>query len=590
MSADQCQVENGQVATAPVAVPFASEFVTITKQEYVELLSKGNFYKSQHERAMKRSQYNEDRYRRLLRRMKEQAAQREAAVRTELEQAQAKIRDLQQRLFGRHSERHKGSETKAKANVICRPRGHQRGSKNHGRTMLTDLPEVHETIELDNPTCPQCGLSLRSFPGTEDSDVIEIEVKAYRRVIHRKRYTPACQCGCSKGLICAPSAPKLIPKGKFGVSVWTIVLLDKYLYGRPSNRLLHDLTNRGLEMLPGTLADGLHKIAPLFVPIDEALQLKLRSQSHWHADETRWAMFVEVEGKTGHRWYLWVFHTSEVVHYVLDQTRATQVVKDEFEGVKGGIVSCDRYTAYKSFARQFPGFILAWCWAHQRRDFVELATQYPELSPWAWEWIDAIGELYHLNALRLKTLEDSTERVNAQENLEQSVESLANRRDEVLAQPKLAEPCVKVLTSMKAHWDGLTVFVSHPEVPMDNSAAERDIRGPAVGRKNFYGSGALWSGDLAATMYSILATLKLYNINPHTWLTAFLWACAYNGAQTLDDVSDFLPWNMNETRLAAMRGYAPIELTVLSTTTSSATRVPIPTTMPSLEVELIDSS
>ena len=590
MSSDQYQVANEQIAIAPVAVPFATEFVTITQQEYIELLLKGNLYQSLHERATKRFQYNEDRYKRLLRYMKEQAAQREAALRAELEQAQAKIRDLQQRLFGRHTEHKKGSEAQTKANVTCRPRGHQLGAKNHGRTMLSGLPQVDETVEIDNPTCPQCGLSLRSFPGTEDSEVIEIEVKAYRRVIHRKRYTSACKCGCSKGLICAPSAPKLIPKGKFGISVWATVLLDKYLYGRPSDRLLHDLANRGLEMLPGTLADGLRKIAPLFVPVDKALQLKLRSQSHWHADETRWAMFIAMEGKIGHRWYLWVFHTGEVVHYVLDQTRSTQVVKDEFKGVEGGIISCDRYSVYKSFARQFPGFTLALCWAHQRRDFLELATKYPELLPWTLEWIDAIGELYHLNALRLKTLENSPERVNTQANLEQSVQRLANRRDEVLAQPELTEPCMKVLTSMKAHWDGFTVFVRHPKVPMDNSAAERDIRGPAVGRKNFYGSGSLWSGALAATMYSVLATLKLYNINPHTWLTAFLWACACNGAQALNDVSDFLPWNMNEARLAAMRGYTPIESTALTPTTSNSTRVPIPTPLSSMEVELIDSS
>jgi ribosomal protein S10 len=103
MSADQCQVENGQVATAPVAVPFASEFVTITKQEYVELLSKGNFYKSQHERAMKRSKYNEDRYRRLLRLMKEQAAQREAALCTELDKINSRFAHFKSRFLALRS-------------------------------------------------------------------------------------------------------------------------------------------------------------------------------------------------------------------------------------------------------------------------------------------------------------------------------------------------------------------------------------------------------------------------------------------------------------------------------------------------------
>lgn len=146
-------------------------------------------------------------------------------------------------------------------------------------------------------------------------------------------------------------------------------------------------------MAPGTLAGGLQKIAPLFEPIDNALLQKLRSQTHWHnVDETRWAMFVMMEGKVGYRWYLWVFHSKEVVHYVLDQTRATQVIIDEFENVEGSIrISCDRFSSYQSFARQTEGFILASCWAHQRRDFLELANAYRAQLNWAFEWVDAIG-------------------------------------------------------------------------------------------------------------------------------------------------------------------------------------------------------
>lgn len=84
---------------------------------------------------------------------------------------------------------------------------------------------------------------------------------------------------------------------------------------------------------------------------------------------------------------------------------------------------------------------------------------------------------------------------------------------------------------MKNHWSGLIVFVRCPWVPMDNNTAERDMRGPVIGRKNFYGSGALWSGILAATIYSLFATLNLYGINPRVWLTAYLQACANNGAK-----------------------------------------------------------
>jgi transposase len=117
----------------------------------------------------------------------------------------------------------------------------------------------------------------------------------------------------------------------------------------------------------------------------------------------------------------------------------------------------------------------------------------------------------------------------------------------------LAEPAAKVLRSMKNHWSGLTVFVDHPWVPMDNNTAERDIRLPVVGRKSFYGSGAEWSGQLAAMMYSLLMTQMLWKINPRIWLSAYLQACADNGNQAPQDLNAFLPWAMDEARLAAFR-------------------------------------
>ena len=127
----------------------------------------------------------------------------------------------------------------------------------------------------------------------------------------------------------APAPPRLIERGKFGVSVWTHVLLDKFLCGRPSHRLLQDLADWSLKMAPGTLAGGLKALAPLFEPMNQALVAKLRSASHWHADETRWAVFVNIEGKVGRRWQLWVFHSAAVVHYVVDPSRAASVIEDE---------------------------------------------------------------------------------------------------------------------------------------------------------------------------------------------------------------------------------------------------------------------
>jgi hypothetical protein len=102
-----------------------------------------------------------------------------------------------------------------------------------------------------------------------------------------------------------------------------------------------------------------------------------------------------------------------------------------------------------------------------------------------------------------------------------------------------------LLASLQEHWSGLTRFLDDRRIPLDNNASERRIRGPAPGRKNYYGSGALWSGRLAATPFSLLATLTLAKIDVRTWLTWFLNCCAENGGQAPSDITAFLPWAMS---------------------------------------------
>ena len=109
---------------------------------------------------------------------------------------------------------------------------------------------------------------------------------------------------------------------------------------------------------------------------------------------------------------------------------------------------------------------------------------------------------------------------------------------------------------MATPWYGMAVFVNHPRVPMDNNVAGRDARLAVVGRKNFYGSGSEWSGQLAATMYSVLMTVKLWRLNARTWLSAYLQACADNGNRAPPDINLFLPWAMDAHRLAAMHACA----------------------------------
>ena len=191
--------------------------------------------------------------------------------------------------------------------------------------------------------------------------------------------------------------------------------------------------------------------------------------------------------------------------------------------------------------------------AHVRRDFIGVGKNWPKLHDWALEWLLCIRQLYHLNRQRLSQRQNPAPFAEHDRRLREAVQAMAARREEQLAQKNLHPACRKTLESLAEHWQGLTLFVEHPEVPMDNNGTERIQRGPVVGRKNYYGSGALWSGKLAAMLFSLFATLKLHDLNPRLWLTGYLEACAAVGGKAPENATDFLPWNMTEEEKQALR-------------------------------------
>ena len=369
--------------------PFSQQRVTISKQEHIDLVARASYWEAQHARA--KSEIDKLRQEVLLK--------------------DAKIKDLQSRLFGKKSEKSKPLKSEKGGqgdSPSKRKRGQQPGSQGHGRTKRPDLPVIDEQSDLaeDEKRCPSCGLEHLPRPALDEhSDVIEVEVKAHTRRIRRLAYTrnPGCTCEGTPAILTAAPPARLIPRSDYGVSFWVDVILSKYRYGQPSHRFLQDLADQGLPVSPGTLAGGLQAIAPLFEPVLEALYCKQMSEQLFHNDETRWEVFVELPGKVGTRWYLWVTRSPSVVFYCIDPSRSAAV----------------------------PG----------------------------------------------------------------------------------------------AHF---------------------------AGRKNYYGSGSIWSAQLAATLFAILQTLGLWGINPRHWLTCYLSACAENGASPPADIDPFLPWAMDETRRAAL--------------------------------------
>ena len=339
----------------------------------------------------------------------------------------------------------------------------------------------------------------------------------------RERVRPTCSCSGRPGIVTAPPPAKVIPKSLFGVSVWVTILLDKFLFYRPTHRLLEDLSTQGLSLSQGTLTDGLQRLLPLFEPVYDHLVEHSQQQPLWHADETRWLVFATWDGKVGHRWYLWVFHATDVVICVLSPSRSHEVPEEHLGPVEEGILVVDRYAAYQAMAQVKAGtIVLAFCWAHVRRDFLTVARSWPDQEAWALGWVERIGALYACNDRRVEAPRATPLFHVCDQEVRRCVATMEQEREDALADPELHPARRRVLESLRHHWTGLTEFVEHPEVPMDNNTAERSERGPVVGRKNYYGSGSLWSGRLAAMLFSLFQTLALWGINPRAWLTAYL--------------------------------------------------------------------
>ncbi|HEX9595817.1 MAG TPA: IS66 family transposase [Anaerolineales bacterium] len=498
------------------------------QRQLVELRCQANYWRAQHQRAVERA----------------------AALAAQVRHLQAEIRELQRRLFARKSETSATTQPKiVKKTDPSKPRsrGQQPGRPGHGRRHHDHLPTSHETCAVPDAQqcCPECGQAYEEIPGTADGDILEVEVRAHRRRYHRKRYHRRCACANQPTLLTAPPPDKLIPKNNLGISVWTLILQRKFEFFQPLYRVLADLRSHDLDLPAGTITDGLQKLVPLFEPLYALLVEHNRAADHWHCDETRWLVFEKQADKAGFAWMLWVFAAKESIVFVLDPTRSHDVPEKHFGDDAEGIANVDRYSAYKAMAQVKAGqIILAFCWAHVRRDFLTVLTGWSELIDWAWSWLEDIGLLYHRNDQRLAVQEDAGTCAEADQRLRAQVEHLRQRCETELAEPSLRQPQRKVLTSLQEHWSGLTVFVDHPEVPMDNNEAERRVRGPVVARKNFYGSGALWSGRLAAMLFSLFQTLQAWGLVVAKWLTAYLTACAQAKGKPPPDPQRYLPWNM----------------------------------------------
>lgn len=391
-----------------------------------------------------------------------------------------------------------------------------------GPTEQPNLPIVERVFELDAPDrkCTSCGGELNpmkdQFEESEMIDVVEVRYELVK--VKQQKYV--CRCGGCVETAIGPT--RALPGSRYSLAVAIKIILDKWLDHIPLERQARILERYGLVVTSQTLWDLAYAITQRLSLVDAALFDHVKAQPVIGLDQTGWP---RLETDATKPWQMWCLTApGVVVHRIRDDKSAatfTALVGD----YKGTIVA-DALSTHEAGAREGPGIVLAGCWAHVFRRFEEARDDHPDADR-AVAWIGALydldrrgeGDLERVAALR---------RAEAPAILDEFRAWLFERAgDTHLSIGKAAAYTLGI-------WDRLTRFVEDARIPLDNNATERAIRGPVVGRKNHYGSKSRRGTEVAATLYSILETIKLYDVNPAAYLAAAIAAADRNEA--------LLPW------------------------------------------------
>ena len=420
----------------------------------------------------------------------------------ELQLLKEQLHQRNQALFGTSSEKRNRSAKNPEEETAKPHTG-------HGPKPQPSLPIDEVIFALDEPDrmCPKCGGELTEMAGQfEEADVIEVVSREFR-ITREKRQKYVCSCG--ECVETALGSEKPIAGGRYSLAFAATVARDKYEDHDPLARQVKQMARSGLTVTSQTLWDQIYALSVHLRPSHAALREFVLEDTVIGMDETPWRLLAKGETK---KWWVWSLCRPEAVYYEIAPTRSADAIK-ALLGDYSGVVMCDGFSSYPSFVRKRDGpgdLVLANCWAHVRRYFVQAEPNYPI----AQEMIDLIAQLYVLEA---GVGSDADERKSIRQ--EKSKPIIDEIQAWLLLQHALPKSSLgKAITYTSKLWPGLKRFLDDPRVPLDNNATERSIRGIAVGRKNHYGSKSQRGTEVAALYYSFVESAKLTGIDPATYL------------------------------------------------------------------------
>jgi len=420
----------------------------------------------------------------------------------ELGKLRADLAVLQRMVFGRSSERScpeppGGAGDAAGGRGAGTGAGPRRGpGARAGRRDYSHLPrfEVFWDFPGGGYCCPECGEPFTPLGDHWSGEQLDWQVIVRLAAHCRRRYKRACGCRVP-ATVTAPGPPKAVGKGLFTNAFIAMLLVERFTAGRSQNSLVKGLARQGAEISPATLAGTCAQAGTLLVPLADAITARSRDSWHLHADETTWRVFAPRDGGGPAKWWLWVFIGPDTCCFVMDPTRAGQVLArhagiDEktgqlTAGEDGGprrlVISSDFYTVYESAGKKADGLVNLYCWAHIRRYFVRAGDANPaQLTYWTQAWLDRIRDLYRAHdELTAAWQEAAAPAPQHQAVAAARLEKAGRAWDGALAvidetrkkqaqAPGLAEPAKKTLATLDREWDGLAAHRSYPLVSLDN--------------------------------------------------------------------------------------------------------------------------
>lgn len=407
-----------------------------------------------------------------------------------------------------------------------------------------------ERSVLPGPTAwPCCGGALAKLGETitETLEVIPRQWKVVQTV--REKFTcRACET------ITQPPAPfHPISRGRAGPNLLAMVLDAKFANHLPLNRQSEAYAREGIDLDVSTLADWVGACTATLAPLFTLIQAHVKAAERLHGDDTTVPVLAKGKTITGR---LWTYVRDDrpfggpappaaIFHYSRDRRGAHP--NQHLAGYRG-ILQADAYAGFNdlySEARKPAPLTQALCWAHGRRNFFKLAEL--AKAPLAIEAVRRIDAIFDIER-PINGLPIEQRHAMRQEQIGALVDDLESWMRSARSKMSRHADVAKAIDYMLKRWPAFRRFVDDGRICLTNNAAERALRGIALGRKAWLFAGSDRGGERAASTYSLIVTAKLNDVDPRAWLADVLNRIGDHPASRLHEL---LPWNWRPAALKA---------------------------------------